>query len=77
MMYATIAYIDRNTRWDDVDFHVSRRYDSNSMWDYIQRLCRRAEQRSVKVLDITVIDSDDGKEVWNWRREKALPSLPA
>lgn len=76
MMYATIAYIDRNTRWDDVDFHVSRRYDSDSMWVYIQRLCRRAEQRSVKVLDITVI-GDDGKEVWNWRREKALPSLPA
>ena len=64
-MYATIAYIDRNTRWDDVDFHVSRRYDSDSMWNYVKRVCEKAERNSVHLLDITVFD--DGEEVWNWR----------
>ena len=69
LMYATVAYIDRNTAWDDVDFHVSRRYDSNGMWQYVQRLCERAKEKSVRLLDITVM-KDDGEEVWNWRRDK-------
>lgn len=64
-MYATIAYIDRNTAWDDVDFHVSQRYDSNGMWNYVKRICTRAKDRSVRLLDITVFDG--GEEVWNWR----------
>lgn len=64
-MYATIAYIDRNTAWDDVDFYVSKRYDSDSMWSYVKRVCERAEKKSVRLLDITVIK--DGEEVWNWR----------
>ena len=65
-MYATIAYIDRNTKWDDVDFYHSKSYDSDSMWEYVKRLCHRAEVHSVRLLDITV-HSNDGKEVWNWR----------
>lgn len=64
-MYATVAYIDRNTSWDDVNFHVSQKYDSNSMWDYVKRVCTRAEDRSIRLLDITVFDG--GEEVWNWR----------
>ena len=64
-MYATIAYIDRNTSWDDVNFYVSRRYDSKGMWDYIQQLCHVAQAKSVRLLDITVFDGGD--EVWNWR----------
>ena len=64
-MYATIAYIDRNTSWDDVDFHVSRKYTSDSMWQYVKQVCRHAERNSVRLLDITVYD--DGEEVWNWR----------
>lgn len=64
-MYATIAYIDRNTRWDDVEFHVSRRYSSSDMWNYVKQVCRRAERNSVRLLDITVFD--DGEEVWNMR----------
>ena len=67
-MYATIAYIDRNTRWDDVDFHVSRRYDSDSMWEYVQRLCQRAQHNKVKLLDITVL-YENGEQAWNWRPE--------
>lgn len=65
-MYATVAYIDRNTRWDDVDFYVSRRYDSDSMWQYVRRVCSHAERSSVRILDITV-RKDDGEQVWNWR----------
>ena len=64
-MYATIAYIDRNTRWDDVEFHVSRRYSSSDMWDYLKQVCKRAERNSVRLLDITVFDGE--KEVWNMR----------
>lgn len=64
-MYATIAYIDRNTRWDDVEFYVSRKYSSSDMWHYIKQVCRRAERNSVRLLDITVFD--DGEEVWNMR----------
>lgn len=64
-MYATIAYIDRNTRWDDVDFHVSRRYSSSNMWAYVKQVYNRAQQSSVRLLDITVFDGE--KEVWNWR----------
>lgn len=64
-MYATVAYIDRNTSWDDVSFHVSQRYTSDSMWQYVKRVCARAEDRSVRLLDITVFDG--GEEVWNWR----------
>ena len=64
-MYATIAYIDRNTAWDDVEFHVSRKYDSSSMWDYVKQVCRHAERNSVRLLDITVFDGSE--EVWNWR----------
>lgn len=65
-MYATIAYIDRNTRWDDVDFHVSRRYDSDSMWSYVKQVCQHAQRSKVRLLDITVKTSD-GEQVWNWR----------
>lgn len=64
-MYATIAYIDRNTRWDDVEFHVSRRYSSSDMWDYLKQVCKRAERNSVRLLDITVFDGE--KEVWSMR----------
>ena len=64
-MYATIAYIDRETRWDDVDFHVSRRYSSSNMWEYVKRVYDRARKGSVRLLDITVFDGE--KEVWNWR----------
>lgn len=64
-MYATIAYIDRNTAWDDVNFHVSQKYSSSDMWDYVKQVCNHAERNSVRLLDITVFD--DGEEVWNWR----------
>lgn len=69
-MYATIAYIDRNTRWDDVSFHLSKRYDSSSMWQYVRQVCSHAERSSVRILDITVM-TNDGEQVWNWRPEEA------
>lgn len=65
-MYATIAYIDRNTRWDDVEFYVSQRYSNSSeMWDYVKHVCKSAERNSVRLLDITVFSGE--KEVWNWK----------
>lgn len=67
VMYATIAYVDRNTRWDDVEFYVSRRYTADSMWGYVKRAHERARlASSVRLLDITVLD-EDGQEVWSWR----------
>lgn len=65
-MYATVAYITSNTRRDDVDFYVSCRYDSDSMWLWVQRLCRQARRKSVRLLDITVL-YENGEQAWNWR----------
>lgn len=73
-MYATIAYVDRNTARDDVSFHVSKKYDSSSMWDYVKQVCRHAERNSVRLLDITVFDG--GEEVWNWREQSSFSSAP-
>lgn len=64
-MYATIAYVDRNTSWDDVEFHVSRKYSSSDMWSYVKQVCRHAERNSVRLLDITVFDGSE--EVWSVR----------
>lgn len=64
-MYATVAYVDRNTSWDDVQFHVSRKYSSSDMWSYVKQVCRQAERNSVRLLDITVFDGSE--EVWNVR----------
>ncbi len=65
-MYATIAYITSSTRQDDIDFYVSAMYDSDSMWHYVQKLCRRAQRKSVQLLDITVL-YENGEQAWNWR----------
>jgi hypothetical protein len=70
-MYATIAYIDSSTRRDDVDFHVSRRYDSDSMWQYCRAVVEHARRSFIQLLDITVL-SENGEQVWNWRSESAL-----
>lgn len=64
-LYATVAYIDRETRWDDVSFHVSKTYDSQHMWEYVKRVHKRAQARSVRLLQIVVLDKD-GKQVWSW-----------
>lgn len=62
-MYVTYAYISNSTRHDDVDFHVSRRYDSNRLWEYVQRVVQRARERNVRLLEFTVFDG--GREIWN------------
>ena len=65
-MYATITYIDRNTRWDDVEFYVSQKYSNSSeIWSYVKHVCKSAEKNSVRLLDITVFDGE--KEIWNWK----------
>ena len=64
-MYATIAYIDRNTAWDDVDFHVSRRYTSQQMAGYVRQVVAHVERSNVRLLAVTVFDGD--MEVWSWR----------
>ena len=62
-MYATIAYIDSTTKWWDVGWHVSKKYDSDQLWQYIQRLYVRAHQNNVELLEITVL-TEDGEEKW-------------
>lgn len=61
-MHATIAYIDRNTKWWDVDFHVSRRYEPEAFKQYIYHLNDVAKQKKVRILEITVFRDD--KEIW-------------
>lgn len=61
-MHATIAYIDRNTAWWDVDFHVSRHYEPQAFKQYIYRLKDVAAQKGVRILEITVFRND--KEIW-------------
>lgn len=61
-MHATIAYIDRNTAWWDVDFHVSRRYEPEAFKQYIYHLNDVAKQKGVRILEITVFRDD--KEIW-------------
>ena len=61
-MYVTYAYIDRNTAWWDVDFHISRRYTSEQLWQYVQRVVQRARRRKVRLLEFTVFDGE--REVW-------------
>lgn len=61
-MYATIAYISSTTRRDDVDFHRSKRYDSDSLWQYVQRVVQRARERGITLLEIVVYRDD--KEIW-------------
>lgn len=62
-MYATVAYITRNTAWDDIEWHVSRKYDSNSMWNYIKEVERHATRSGTRLLEIQVL-TEDGEVVW-------------
>lgn len=64
-LYATVAYIDRETRWDDISFHVSKKYSPQQMWEYVKRVHERAQSRSVRLLQIAVLNQD-GEQVWSW-----------
>ena len=61
-MYVTYAYIDRNTRWDDVDFYKSHLYDSIHLWEYVRHVVTKARSKHVRILEFTVYQ--DGKEIW-------------
>lgn len=62
-MYATVAYIDSTTAHWDVGWHVSKRYTSEQLWEYVKRLYVRATQNNVELLEITVL-TEDGEEKW-------------
>lgn len=65
-MYATIAYISKNTRWDDIDFYVSQPMTGSQLWEHIKNMCHQARRDRVRLLEISVLDGNH-KEVWNWR----------
>jgi len=58
----TYAYITRSTRFDDVDFYVSRRYSNSNLKQYILRVKQLAALRGVELLEFTVFDGE--REVW-------------
>lgn len=65
-MYCSYAYIGQHTRFDDISFHVSRRYSSQQLWKYMRAVVQRAAMRGVIILEFYV-HQDDGKEIWRGR----------
>jgi hypothetical protein len=61
-MKATVAYIDRNTRWDDVDFYVSPLFTPEQLKEFVYQSRNRAAREGVRILEFTVFDG--GKEIW-------------
>ena len=62
-MYVTYAYIDSTTAWWDVKFHLSQRYDSEHLWEYVKHVVQRACEKGITVLEF-IVYADDGHEIW-------------
>lgn len=61
-MWVTIAYIDRNTRWDDVDFYVSPRFTAQQLKSFVYDSRNQAPSEGIRILEFTVFNGD--KEIW-------------
>lgn len=61
-MKATVAYIDRNTRWDDVDFYVSPWFSKQQLKEFVYTSRNEATKNGIRILEFTVFEED--KEIW-------------
>lgn len=61
-MKATIAYIDRNTRWDDVEFYVSPRFSKQQLKEFVYKSRNEAIKNGIRILEFTVFEGD--REIW-------------